>query len=393
MELTVLTEEFLPEHVIDNFTSLIWTERYTSAGDVQLVLLPTKFHIDILKPGTFLSIPDSKEIMIVDTALIEGGLLKVKGPSLIDILNHRFIWEPDDDDGFTWKPTSTSDNVLPKDYTRKDFAPGRFITHVVNRFAIVVQPFPRYNNVHALNVETEQIPNLLISVYDDSGVDEELTARLGPIYDAIKPIAEMYKVGMSLYLDYVNTGGSYGLRFKTYKGKNRTSNQTENTLMRLAPSFDEISDIKELVSNTEEINNVYVFSYNQFTQLRFDDSGSISARHLGGISSRPTGPSLGRRTLIVHPALTPELYNKNANPTPFLSNRQLARYFLTRPVHIVDGQINSLANYKFGVDYGLGDLIELESYMGATSKARITEYIRSHDSSGEKAYPTVVVEP
>jgi hypothetical protein len=43
------------------------------------------------------------------------------------------------------------------------------------------------------------------------------------------------------------------------------------------------------------------------------------------------------------------------------------------------------------VDYGLGDVIELEGYTGIYSKARITEHIRSQDQYGEQEYPTLAV--
>ncbi len=62
-------------------------------------------------------------------------------------------------------------------------------------------------------------------------------------------------------------------------------------------------------------------------------------------------------------------------------------------MHIVDAQVNQLTQYKLGVHFGLGDLIEVKSpTTGAISTARITEHIRSHDSSGEKAYPTITIE-
>jgi hypothetical protein len=57
----------------------------------------------------------------------------------------------------------------------------------------------------------------------------------------------------------------------------------------------------------------------------------------------------------------------------------------------IDGQTSPISDYKFGTDYGLGDIIELEGITGAISKARVTEFIRSQDQTGERSYPTISV--
>jgi hypothetical protein len=62
-------------------------------------------------------------------------------------------------------------------------------------------------------------------------------------------------------------------------------------------------------------------------------------------------------------------------------------------VQVVDGEIVPTAQFKYGRDYGMGDLIEIQGKSGAINRARVTEYIRSQDAEGEKAYPTVTVKP
>jgi hypothetical protein len=376
MELYALTNNFLRDYLIDDKVSLIWTERYTGEGDMQLVLVPTKFYIDSLKPGTLLSIMDSKEIMVVETQLIENGLLKISGTSLFSILKERYVWYPDPDSTLYFKP--------PIDYKRTDLVPGNFISDVVNRFAILIPPMmDNDTSIHDIDPVQERVPNLSLGVVDYSGLNVELVAKIGPIYDAVKSITEIYKIGMSLYLESASNA-SYSLKFTTYKGKDRTSNQTTNNLMRLSPSFDEISDVKELQSNVEEINVVYV--YNVWGMTRFEVVNGV-------VTTDPnTSPGINRRIIIIHPKVTPELFNEYGYT--WIGKLQTAQYYLERykQRHMVDGQINSLINYKFGIDYYLGDIVEFESATGAISNARVTEYIRSHDSSGEKAYPTIVVE-
>jgi hypothetical protein len=58
---------------------------------------------------------------------------------------------------------------------------------------------------------------------------------------------------------------------------------------------------------------------------------------------------------------------------------------------VVDGEVVPQSEFKYGTHYTLGDVIELDSGDGLVSKARITEFIRSQDNTGDKAYPTVSV--
>jgi hypothetical protein len=58
-------------------------------------------------------------------------------------------------------------------------------------------------------------------------------------------------------------------------------------------------------------------------------------------------------------------------------------------IKTVDGEIVPDSQFLYGFDYNLGDIIEVEGDSGTIQRSRITEYIRSHDNNGEKAYPTV----
>ena len=58
-------------------------------------------------------------------------------------------------------------------------------------------------------------------------------------------------------------------------------------------------------------------------------------------------------------------------------------------IKAVDGEIVPDNQFKYGIHYNLGDIIEVEGNSGVVQTARITEYIRAQDNAGEKAYPTV----
>src|SRR5215467_14076883 len=122
MDLYTLTETFLPKANIDEFVSAIWTERYSVAGDVQLVVPATQANLDMLADGTYLALRGSDEVMILETQSIENGLMTVVGRTLVTSLNQRYAWY------------LTSESPLPADhaswitdYTETAAIAGQFI--------------------------------------------------------------------------------------------------------------------------------------------------------------------------------------------------------------------------------------------------------------------------
>jgi hypothetical protein len=377
MQLQVLNNKFLLNYTIDTYVSLIWTERYTSAGDMQLVVVSSKFYMNSLKPGTFVKIPESKEVMRIDTQMLDNNLLTIKGTSLLSLLNQRYVWPM----GYGSSPNG----FVPVNYVDSYRKPGEFISEVVRRFAITItwkwgDGVPTW---HSMDELEEEIPNLELGNIDYSGTVTELTAPMGLLYDAIKPVAETHKVGITLYLYYANAN-KYVFRFVTYQGTNRTSKQTKHPLIRLSPLKDDIYNIKELRTNAEEINVVYIWN------------GLGLWKYKKGF---PT--PLTRRVKVIHPAITPEFFNEFDDSYgekvyhPKVNANQLAETLFkhSKQMYIVDAQVNQLTAYKLGIHFWLGDLIELVSpTTGEISTARITEHIRSDDSTGERAYPTIEVE-
>lgn len=91
--------------VIDAYTSLIWTKRYTSCGDFELHLPFQKRYLTFLKMNYFVTMDDTRRFnnkdykyaMIIERIEInqsaeDGVKLSVKGRSLLSILYRRVIY-------------------------------------------------------------------------------------------------------------------------------------------------------------------------------------------------------------------------------------------------------------------------------------------------------------
>jgi len=74
-----------------------------------------------------------------------------------------------------------------------------------------------------------------------------------------------------------------------------------------------------------------------------------------------------------------------------LNSRALDELTNNHFIKSVDGEIVPDNQFQYGIHYNLGDVIEVEGNTGVVQSARITEYIRSQDAAGEKAYPTVTM--
>jgi hypothetical protein len=62
-----------------------------------------------------------------------------------------------------------------------------------------------------------------------------------------------------------------------------------------------------------------------------------------------------------------------------------------RQTYGFDGQLSEISQYQYGVDYFLGDLVELRNVDGAVSNMLVTEQIFVSDKQGERSYPTLSV--
>jgi Siphovirus ReqiPepy6 Gp37-like protein len=366
MELYTLTSKFIPKHSISEFISVIWTERYSSAGDVELVIPAIPSNIAMLAPGRFLGLRGTKEIMLLETQSIEDGLLTVTGSSIVTFLNERVAWFRN--------PGYDGTGPITDEYTDLTTA-GQFISNAIN--TLVINPVNFTSSWVLVNLDwnRDKIPGLVLGHIDANGEQKRLSFPLGALYDNLQQLASDERLGFKLYLDSASYKDGYVLKFATYRGRDRTSDQAVHSIVRLSPQLDSLTDVKEVNSITAYKNVVYVFYKNQVTTHYI-------------LPDIPIPEGFDRRAILVE---APDIYVDSFHLTAF--HKQVARNAYANHIYIqsVDGRVSSKLDYRFGVDYGLGDVVELEGFTGVFSKAQITEYIRSQDQFGEQEYPTLSV--
>jgi hypothetical protein len=358
MEAYILDDQLRRIDVIDQFESLIWTERYSAAGDFELHTLSNIEMKSKLKAGTRLVTNNTDRIMIVENSAdvydnTGKKLLKVKGPELVSILSDRVATA-----SLTGQTSSTKWEV--------NDTPGNVARYVFNQICRT-----------GLLSPNDVIPFLQTgSLYPASTISEPSTAvdmllDLGTVYDTIKKICDVYNLGFRL----VNGIDQSKLYFDIYSGDDRTTLQTVFPAVVFGVGMDNMTDITEVSDITAYKNTAYVFSQNGSQTVYSDDvTSSIS-----GLDRRILFVSASDITDAAGAGLNAKLQQRGKD--------ELAKH---RRTQALDGTVTKYNNYVYGTDYRLGDLVEMRNSDGAINIMRVTEHIYSQDVNGEASYPTLV---
>lgn len=386
MELFVLNNKFQRVQPVDRPNSAIWTERYGTAGDVTLMCPLTQYYVDLIVEGTFLALKGSKEVMLLDSVLIENGQLKATGNTLDKFLENRIIRNVvDEATGTRWYGSGGLAVQTPEVQ----------INQAVAR--LLVAGGNMTDGSIGVDGARQVITNLSIdSSGNNSGLDlDPLAWPEGMMYDVFAQFASTYKVGFRLYLDWAKPDGTYSLKFNAYSGVDRTSDQTIRPLVRFSPDLESLSGVSKLTSIAGYKNVAYVFPPTSLTEASADGTGNPALPATAGIAyatpEAETSIDFDRRTIMETASdITYDSVGGSADTLLKVLN-QKAKDLLANNnfVKVVDGEVIPQSKYQFGTDYWLGDIIELDDGFGTLGKARITEFIRSQDKDGERAYPSL----
>ena len=374
MEPYTMDRSFIKENIIDGFESIIWTERYYGDSAIEIVTPATLEMIQKLSLGTFVGLDKSDEVMILESFTIDNGKYKVTGISLLPWMNNRFVRTSANHEDEHW----------PLDAESAGWALWAILYYMCcEGSAYLSGGIP----TGIPNPQQLAIPGLTLRDYDRAGGPLTLSIPYKPVYDAMKEVATTYEVGMQILLDLV-TEPVVPLRFRSYRGLNRTTNQTDLPAVRFSPVMDSFTDIKELQSIAALKTQVYAFASN----LK-PDEGQPALTTVPGVSTlsgpQYTGFDLRALQVFSSDISTDQVAGSQAKVVEMLNSRALEELTNNKFIKSVDGEIVPDNQFQYGVHYNLGDIIEVEGNTGVTQSARITEYIRSQDSAGEKAYPTV----
>lgn len=358
MELYILDSLYRRIEMVDSFNSLIWTERCRAMGDFQLLINSTLQNRTRFTAGTRLAIKDSYRVMTVETVedttdADDRKILKISGPSLEEILEDRVAMSALTDltTNPKWVLTGT-----PGVIARKIFH-DICVTGILNAGDI--------------------IPVIEASIFPVDTISEpvvEITIEIDPttVYKAIKSVCDLYDLGFRL----VRGLDTSLLYFDVYAGSNRTTQQSTLPAVVFSPDLDNLQNTTELTTIDLYKNVAYVVSpvgHAVVYPLDVDPSTAGLDRHVLLVKAddiTDTDPAVASAKMIQR------------------GKEELSK---SRTFSAFDGEIDQSSQYKYGVHYNLGDIVEMRNIDGATSVMQVTEQIFSQDESGERSYPTLSI--
>lgn len=342
--------------VIDQFESLIWTERFQAYGDFQMEIESTQATRTLLKAGTLLAMNESYRVMTVET--VEDGIdsdgrrmLSVKGRSLEAILLDRVAKNSTAD--LTTSPKWTITNP-PADVARKIFH-DICVTGILDPGDVI--PFV----IEGTIMPDDTIPEPV----DPITVEMEPTT----VYGAISDICGVWGLGFRILRNF----DASQLYFDIYSGSDRTSAQTLLSPVIFTPSLDNLQNTKEFITVEQAKNVAYVYSPAGFQKVY-------------PVGVDPEVEGFERHVLVVN---ANDITSDNPDVASALIQRGTEELSKNRVFQAFEGEISQYSQYKYGTHYHLGDVVEMRNTDGVINNMRVTEQIFVSDREGERAYPTL----
>jgi hypothetical protein len=353
--------------IIDDFQSLIWTERFRAYGDFQLDVVSTPENRSRFPIGACLAMNESNRVMKVKTysdKVADDGtkILSITGPSLEKILDDRIAKK-------TLSDTTTEPKWIITD------APADIARLIFHNICVL-------GNLNVGDIipyihEGSSLPASTIPEPSDN-----ITAELDPqtVYAATKDICDVWNLGFRL----IRQGDAPDLYYDIYSGNDRTLGQSTLTPVVFSPGLDNLQNVSELTSVDGAKNVAYVFSPAGYQVVYAD-----------GID--PTVAGFERNVIVVNATdITTDDGNGGTRTPTDIANALIQRgkdeLAKNKGVSALDGEIRQDSQYRYGRDYIVGDLVVMQNADGVTNNMRVEEQIFVSDSQGERSYPTLTLD-
>lgn len=245
MNLFILNKELDPIAILDDYVSLIWTDRYQKCGDFELVLSASSAILSTIKQDYYVWCSESDHTMIVEKILVnsdveDGSTVTISGRSLESILDRRIIW------GLK----TLSGNLQ-------------------NGVKVLLN-----ENVISPSNESRKIDNFVFEMSTDSKITElTIDAQYtgDNLYDTICKICADRGIGFKVTLS-----NDKNFVFKLYAGTDRSYRQNKVPWVIFSPKFDNLISSNYLESRSSLKNVTLVGGEGEGSERRYTAVGSTT---------------------------------------------------------------------------------------------------------------------
>lgn len=364
MELMTLDANNQPAKLVENYDSLIWTERFNTVGDFQLIAGDSGGFMSLLPEGTRVTLRESNIAMVVETHKIER---KKNQPEKITIIGRSF------ESILDRRVAVLSVVGAAPDWTINAKVPADVAWYIMNQICVVgsldandifpsaMVQFPVQGDYLTGTGPTKTFTvakgNLLSTVLGLLQTQAKADATTSPATPVLVPR------GIKAVRP---SAGATAIQIQIYIGTDRSA------LVYFDATRDLLEDGTYLFSKAASASTAYIL-------------GPSNAAKIEKTASPPSG--LARRVIL--------LDGTTSGITSVVSLQQQGEQSLAEAPEtaIFDGSLNQdLSPYTYGDavnGYLLGDTVKLVGDYGLSQNAVVTEYIRSEDNTGTKSYPTL----
>lgn len=326
--------------VLDTCISVIWITRYNSAGEGELYLAATEETVKLFEGETLLTRTDTDSVMLaksveVQTDPEDGDRLIVKLISGEGILKRRIV---------PAQKTYTSvkgENVL-KALTTDNIINPSDSTRMISFF--------RNATSHGLGTT----------------IQVQVTGK--NLLEKISEIAKEQKLGFKVSWD-----GAW-MTFDVYQGADKTDE------VIFSPDFENLGATNYELDTSQHYTAAYVAGQGQGLD-----------RVIVGTTDGTTG--FERRETWVDARNTSSQTEGGSMPAEEyeeILEQQGQEVIASHAVKVkFEGQILDVTGYVYGVDYGLGDIVSVQTGYGLNTSARVSEITEVEDEGGYKLIPTL----
>lgn len=404
MELVTLDSTTLqPVKMVENYNSLLWTERYSSSGDFELKTFAVQDTMNLLPLESVISLRDTTVPMRVEVYKIEKSKdtgntpqLTVTGRSYESCTERRAAVQA--------IPTSTKRPAWTINAASASDAAFKALRVVLGD----VGHYDGTTPIIALTppvVAEDAIPEISLTLPADfeSGAawNNTTTYNYGDVVSSGTNFDGSKKYWIALATNTATVPVS-GAVWTENVFSMQTGDLYSSVLAQIAANYHGIKSVRPDVNNSTvgvEIYNgadrrqqvTFDVRFNQFDDATYllSDQGSTNVAYVDG----PTNSQIVFKNSAVPSGLDRRVLwlDLSSESSPDLNSRGLVELYKYNATAMFDGQIADSVGAGYNKNYFLGDIIHLIGEYGLSRDARVTEFIRSSDSSGERSYPTLEV--
>lgn len=343
--------DFVLKKILDSYLSSIWTVRYDQYGDFEICAPYSKDIFDEIKLDDYIMRPNSDRMMVVEDIQIDtdaegGNQIIFSGRSIESILDRRVLFDQ------TIVVGNTQDGV-------------KFLLD---------------GNAISPSDEKRKLPIVFRKNEDSAVTSLETTYQFSgeTLYEAIEALCVDGSIGFRLIPDL----NAKNFIFELYSGVDRSYHQTARPYVVFSPGFDNIITSNYMSSKKEYKNVAYAAG-----------EGEGSERTVISVYSGETEASgLSRRELYVDAgsvsSTTSDGQITESDYLDQLASRGSEELEKVKSTTYFEGEVDTSRQFVYGVDFEIGDIVQLQNEYGIEGCARITELVLSDDQNGSTSVPT-----